>query len=197
MYWVTALVLPWWCIEWQLWCCHGDVLSDSSGVAMVMYWVTALVLPWWQKSECCVWTWSYCSSRLNINMYLLISPAQKHIQCSSQSIKTVKCKLRILYKHAIIKLNKAKIIYVFNPILLTNVFAADLQWSNSIILISINDTFVFDFWILLNCVIFFMWLVWSASSTVQTWSTLTSVWTGFTSLLVWKGFYVCKNNFLC
>ncbi len=37
---------------------------------------------------------------------------------------------------------KTNIIYVFNPILLTNVFATDLQWSNSIILISKNDTFV-------------------------------------------------------
>ncbi len=80
MYWVTALVLPWWCIEWQLWCCHGDVLSDSSGVAMVMYWVTALVLPWWQKSERCVWTWSYCSSRLNINMYLSYKPVICHVK---------------------------------------------------------------------------------------------------------------------
>ncbi len=28
---------------------------------------------------CTVWTWCYCSSRLNMNMYLLISPAQKRV----------------------------------------------------------------------------------------------------------------------
>ncbi len=37
-------------------------------------------------------------------------------------------------KHAIIK-----ILYVFNPILLTDVFTADLQWSNLTIVISKND----------------------------------------------------------
>ncbi len=119
-YWVTALVLPWWCTEWQL--CVAMVmllsessgvamvmlLSDSSGVAMVMYWVTALVLPWWlywvtalcchgwQKSERCVWTWSYCTSRLNVNMHLFSIPQEIWI-------KTVKCKIRIWCKPAIIK----------------------------------------------------------------------------------------------
>ncbi len=34
---------------------------------------------------------------------------------------------------------KQQIIYVFNPFLLTNVFATDLRWSNSTILISKND----------------------------------------------------------
>ncbi len=55
-----------------------------------------------------------------MNMYLLISPAQKQIQYSSKWIKTVKCKLRVLYKPAIIKYsmiqfnytNKNKYIFV-------------------------------------------------------------------------------------
>ncbi len=41
-------------------------------------------------------------------------------------------------------LNKKNIIYVFNPILLTNVFATDLRWSNLTIL-SKNGTFVSGF----------------------------------------------------
>ncbi len=44
-------------------------------------------------------------------------------------------------------------VYVFYPILFTNVFATDLRWSNSTILITKNDTFVFPFcycWIVLN-----------------------------------------------
>jgi len=47
--------------------------------------------------------------------------------------------------------NKTNIIYSFNPILLTDIFATDLRWSNSTI-ISKNDTFVFEFsycWIVL------------------------------------------------
>ncbi len=43
--------------------------------------------------------------------------AQKHIRYSSKSINTVTCKL----------LNSTNILYVFNPILITNVFAADLH----------------------------------------------------------------------
>ncbi len=48
-------------------------------------------------------------------------------------------------------LNKTNIIYVFNPILLTNVFATDLRLSNLTIL-SKNDTFVFHFLLFLNSV---------------------------------------------
>ncbi len=65
-----------------------------------------------------------CSSILNVNVQLLIS--FKH---SSKLIKTVKCKPEI------ITLNNTNTLYVFNPIFLTNVFAADLQWFKSIILI--------------------------------------------------------------
>ncbi len=45
-------------------------------------------------------------------------------------------------------LNKTNIIYVFNPILFTNVnvFATDLRLSNSTILISKNYSFVFHFY---------------------------------------------------
>ncbi len=45
---------------------------------------------------------------------------------------------------------------MYDPILLTNVFTTDLRWSNSIILISINDTLVFSFcywWIVLNVIL--------------------------------------------
>jgi len=41
--------------------------------------------------------------------------------------KTVKCKLRILRKPAIIKYVNINIVYVFNLTLLINVFATDLR----------------------------------------------------------------------
>ncbi len=78
----------------------------------------------------------YCSFRLNANMHLLNSLAQKQIQYSSKKIKTAKSKLRLtLRKPAINKYANTKIIYVFNTILLISVFAANLQLSNSTILI--------------------------------------------------------------
>ncbi len=73
-------------------------------------------------------------------------------------------------------LNNTNIIYVFNPILLTNVFTTDLPWSNSSILISKRwHIRVWFFviselcWIFLSCVIFFMSFVRAASFTVHTW----------------------------
>ncbi len=47
-------------------------------------------------------------------MYLLIS--QKHIQCSSESIKHWNANLNML--------NNTTILYVFNPVLLTSVISA-------------------------------------------------------------------------
>ncbi len=58
-----------------------------------------------------------------------------HLTCTKTDsvflkwIKTVKCNLRTLNKLAIINiLNKTNIIYVFNPIILTSIFATDLRW---------------------------------------------------------------------
>ncbi len=52
-----------------------SVVGNALQVMQIMYWLTALLLPCWEKSrvsaERCVWIWSYCSSRLNINMILL------------------------------------------------------------------------------------------------------------------------------
>ncbi len=60
---------------------------------------------------------------LNVNIYLLISIAQKQIQYSLKQIKIAKCNAINQYVKYI------NILYVFrpNPILLTSVFTADLR----------------------------------------------------------------------
>ncbi len=85
-------------------------------------------------------------------------------------------------------LNNTNILYLFNPNLLTNVFAADLRWSNSTILISKNYSNI--------CVCFFIAEVyWTFLFCVLLYRcefTFPSAWS-FISLLVWKGSYVCQK----
>ncbi len=74
---------------------------------------------------CCV---NMVLTRLNMNMYLLISPAQKFSIPKNES-KQSNANNSVYYSilQQLNMLNKTNIIYVFNSILLTNVFATDLR----------------------------------------------------------------------
>lgn len=57
-------------------------------------------------------------------------------------VRFLKTCSRTCYKPAVIR----QMSLIFHPVLLTNIFASDLRWSDSTILISRNDTLVFYFY---------------------------------------------------
>ncbi len=74
-----------------------------------------------------------------MNMHLLISLNKNRFSIPQNELNNemhIQNMMQTCNNWMLININ---ILYVFNPILLTNVFAADLQWSNSTILISKND----------------------------------------------------------
>ncbi len=85
-----------------------------------------------RRGVVCTASTCYCSSSLNVE-HLLVSVEQKQIQYSSEWGNS-SCNM----------LNNTNILYVFNPILLT-VFAADLGWSQLLILLTKHSFFIFFF----------------------------------------------------